>query len=290
VPSKKPKALKKSKLRLRRKKSDPVEIVVDRTLGLVFKNEEELFLHFKKHIDFLENEFNEKKPEDDVVESEVESIEDELDLTLDQPSEIWHDEKTFSEIPIFHFIRPLEEIDAYHVVVTFVSSEDEPTFIFLHFVTRDLDLVDFYRRGELVYDEAFEEVEFAMIDGDSLSEGDSLAMGLFISMLKVRSESDISSDKFRSLGEECRESCIEEADEIWRDQDPSGHPIVTFIKEFSDHNEVKDLSYVAVTLEDVGSGVHTLLFSFPTNDSQLLDRYRHGENLQADEVSQESSH
>jgi hypothetical protein len=36
--------------------------------------------------------------------------------------------------------------------------------------------------------------------------------------------------------------------------------------------------------------VHSLLFSFPTSDTYLLDRYRQGENLQAEEVVQESSH
>lgn len=32
------------------------------------------------------------------------------------------------------------------------------------------------------------------------------------------------------------------------------------------------------------------MFSFPTNDESLVDRYRHGENLHAEEVVQESSH
>ncbi|NQZ19758.1 MAG: peptidase, partial [Bdellovibrionales bacterium] len=39
-----------------------------------------------------------------------------------------------------------------------------------------------------------------------------------------------------------------------------------------------------------GTNSHALLFSFPTSDETLVDRYRHGENLQADEVIQESSH
>ena len=48
--------------------------------------------------------------------------------------------------------------------------------------------------------------------------------------------------------------------------------------------------YISVTLEDSGTNSHALLFSFPTNDESLVERYRHRENLQADEVIQESSH
>ena len=289
VPSRKPKAVKNKKLRLRRKKNQPEKIVIDRELGLIFDSEKELYDHFRTQIDQIEQEYESAHTKDDFDDKDIDNLEMHLDKTLDEPAEIWHDDKTFKEFPIFHFIRPVEELNAFHVAVSYVSSEDEPTFIFFHFLTRDLKLVEKFRRGDLVYDLAFEEVGFGTIEGDSLSEGDPLAMGLFIAMLKVRSESDISFEKFHELGHQLREDTIEGADEIWRSADLSGHNMVTFIKEYPDH-EVKNLSYIAVTLEDPSSQVHTLLFSFPTNDESLVDRYRQGENLQADEVVQESSH
>jgi hypothetical protein len=132
-------------------------------------------------------------------------------------------------------------------------------------------------------------VEFATIEGDGLSEGDPIAMGLFLSMLKIRSEKDVAHDKFRALGEELRNDTIQSPDEIWKRQDYYGNMIVSFIKDFPDH-EVKGLYYIAVAQEEEAGGVHSLLFSFPTNDEGLVDRYRQGENLQSDEVSQESSH
>ncbi len=292
VRSKKPKALKKKGLGLRAK-SKHVEIVIDRKANLVFKNEKDLFEFFQPQIDFLEKEFD-KFAAGESMEAEINahpdfSIEDELELSLEEPQEIWHDPKTFTEFPIFHFLRPIEELDAFHVTITYVSSEDEPTFIFLHFFTKDLELVARYRRGELVYDRAFEEVGFGALDGDSLSEGDPLAMGLFISMLKVRGDKDIPHEDFPSMGEQFREETIESADEIWKHTDLAGNEIVTFIKEFPDVG-IPELNYIAVTQEDPGTKVHSLLFSFPTNDPSLLDRYRQGENLQAEEVVQESSH
>ena len=107
-------------------------------------------------------------------------------------------------------------------------------------------------------------------------------------MLTVRSERDVEEAKFRE-SEEMRETTIEEADEIWRTNDLSGNILVSFIKDFSDE-VAGELWYIVVTIEDTPSSSHALLFSFPTRDRNLVDRYRHGENLQAEEVTQEASH
>lgn len=286
IPVKKSRKMKAKGVKIKRPHP---EIVIDKEAGLVFNSEAELYEHFQPQVEALEKEYHDHVKDDDISDAEVEALADILDLTLDEPAEIWYDDKTFSQFPIFHFIRPVEELNGFHVVVAYVSSEDEPTFIFLHFVTRDLEMVARFRRGDLIYDRAFEEVGFGAIEGDSLSEGDPMSVGLFISMLKVRAESDIAFDKFKALGEECREETIERADEIWRNHDMDGNVLVTFIKEFPDHL-IKDLNYIAIAQEDSGSQMHSLLFSFPTNDEHLVDRYRHGENLQAEEVSQESSH
>jgi len=289
VPAKKSKASKEKKIKIRRQKTNPSLIVIDKEAGLVFKTEKELFAYFQTQIDQLEAEYEKYHQPDDIEESTAGDLEQHLDLTLEQPDEIWHDAKTFKEFPIFHFIRSIEELSAYHVAITYVSTEDEPTFIFLHFLTKDLKMIEKYRRGDLIYDRSFDEVEFGSIEGDSLSDGDPLSIGLFIAMLKVRSESDIPYEKFKEIGTEYREDTIQAADEIWKSQDMHGGVIVTFIKEFPDY-DTKSLFYIAVTLEDPSSQVHTLLFSFPTNDESLVDRYRQGENLQAEEVVQESSH
>lgn len=286
VPNRKARA---KKVRVKRPKTASPEIVIDREAGLVFKSEKQLFEYFAPQVTSLEEELAEKQAAYPPEKIEIPNLEAELEMTLDEPAEIWYDSKTFKEFPIFHFIRPLEEPEAFHVSCTYVSSDDEPTFIFLHFVTRNLDLISQYRRGDLVYDRAFEEVEFGMLDGDALSEGDPLAMGLFLAMLKLRSTTDLKYEKFREIGTALREETIESADEIWRSNDMKGNVLVTFIKEYPDH-ELGELDYIAITQEDIATQTHSLLFSFPTTDETLVDRYRHGENLQAEDVSQESSH
>jgi hypothetical protein len=281
--------VKRGALRLRKKRPLAHKIVIDAALGWVFESEKELFSFFAPQIEKLEKEFQKHKAKITTPEVSAENIEAELEITLDQPSEIWHDSTTFSEFPVFIFVRPIDRLLAFQVAVTYVSSEDEPTFIFLHFLTPSLEFLEHYRRGDLVYDRTVDEVSFACLEGDSLSEGDPLGLGLFLSMLKLRTANDIRHDQFIPLGQELREATIENADEIWRSSSVQNNQLVTFIRHFPDH-EMGNLYYLAVTQEDPGSSVHTLLFSFPTNDEQLVDRYRHGENLQADEVVQESSH
>jgi hypothetical protein len=158
----------------------------------------------------------------------------------------------------------------------------------LHFPSNDLELVGRFRRGHLLYDRVIKEVEQGAVEGDALSEGDDLAVGLYRAMLTLRGPSDVDEADFKDH-ESLREPTIEEPDEIWRSVDLAGNILVTFIKEFPDEN-TPEMHYVVVTIEDTPSSSHALLFSFPTTDTGLLDRYRHGENLQAEEVVQEASH
>jgi len=286
----------KTKSRAKTKKpaspSEKEYIIVDEAAGLIFESEKDLFGYFQDAINKLESEYQSLRSAEDFTDEEQINREHYLEVTLDEPDEVWMDEKTMEEFAIYHFIKNITEgSDSFtYVAVAYVSSEDEyPTFVFIHFPTKDTRVAQNYQRGELVYDKTFEQVSEGVIEGDALGEGDPLAMGLYLAMLKVRGEKDIPQDKFKDFAS-LREETIESADEIWRKNDLDGNVLVSFIKEFPDHEDVKDLTYIAVTQEDEDSNVHSLLFSFPTTDRTLVDRYRQGENLQADEVSQESAH
>jgi hypothetical protein len=266
------------------------KIIIDEKEGLVFKNQGELIQYFSDTIDALEDLFDKNwKSDKNQISSPSVNHQELLDLTLDEPDEIWHDSTTTKKYPIFHFIRYIDELHCFNIASAYVNTEDDPTFIFMHFLCKDPELLNTFRIGDLIYDRAHEEIGFGCIEGDALSDGDPLALGLFISMLKVRSEQDIAYENFKDLGQIYRQETIENPDEIWRSKDSRGQTLVNFIKEFPE-SEIKDLSYICVTLEDESSSMHTLLFSFPTNDENLIERYQHDENMQAEEVTQESSH
>ena len=264
------------------------QIVIDEAHGLVFQSEDELYDHFLPQIQSLEKEYFSMRSNDDIQEKDFAEYEGLLNQVLDDPDEIWEDATSIHGFKVRtyvgHFTSGDESI--YYVALAYATG-DVPSFVFLHYPSHDLDLVDRFRRGNLIYDRVIKEVSKGAVEGDALSEGDDLAVGLYRAMLSLRGDKDVPEADFKSF-EKNRETAIEEAEEIWRSVDLSGNVLVTFIRDFPD--DKPDLHYVVVTIEDTASSSHALLFSFPTTDLNLVDRYRHGENLQAEEVVQEASH
>lgn len=267
-------------------------IIIDEKQGLIFENDKTLFGYFAVPIKEYENKYQENyKAAEDFTSVEQQEHEILLEETLDDPDEIWIDEETFEDLSVHTYIKTFEtkQQTFYYLAVVYVNTEENyPTFVFMHFPTKDMNMLEVFRKEEIIFHKKLEAIQFAAIDGDSLLEGDYLAIGLLESMLKIRSEKDIATDKFQEFAE-CRDSTINSPDEIWRKVDTTGHVLVAFIKEFNELG-VEDLHYIVMTEEDTEAQVNSLLFSFPTNDTSLVDRYRQGENLEAEEVATESSH
>jgi hypothetical protein len=265
-------------------------IVIDENRGLVFQSEDELYDHFLPQIQAFEKEYFTSRGDEDIKEGDFARYEDLLNHVLDDPDEVWEDATTIHGFNVRTYVGHFtsEKESVYYVALAYVTG-DTPSFVYLHFPSRDLSLVDRFRRGTLLYDRVMKEVRLGAVEGDALSEGDDLAVGLYKAMLTLRSDKDIAEEEFKDF-EEVREATIEDADEIWRSVDLSGNVLVTFIKDFSEEEGGEGLHYIVVTIEDTASSSHALLFSFPTEDINLVDRYRHGENLQAEEVVQEASH
>ena len=273
-----------------KQKTNKKPIVIDPKQGLSFSNEEELYQHFSNEISLLEKEYSSLRSSDDIPEEEQEKFEKQLEQTLEDPDEVWVDDLTFESQEITIYIKEFfvsDDSSIFHVAVTY-TAEDIPSFVYLHFPTRHLELVEKYQRGHITFDRILEEAPLGAIEGDALLEGDELALGLYESMLKVRSDDDIPEAEFRNYVH-LREVAIEEADEIWRNNDPFGNVLVNFVKDFPDEAS-GGVQYVVVTIEDAISNSHALLFSFPSKDKNLVTRYKQGESLHAEDVSQESSH
>lgn len=261
------------------------EIIVDKEKGLVFSSESQLYSHFQKEIMKLEDEFFKYySPTTDIKENEFFEYEDLLVETLTEPDEVYKSD-IVTNYPAYHYLKAFESEatgeDIYYVAIVYLLN-DEATFVFFHFPTNSETLYNAFRQSEKTFDK-----ETAYNEGDALADGDPLAEGLYSAMIKIRSDKDIPESDFAKY-RQYRDECIEEPDEIWRDPDLQGNVLVSFIKEFTEGSE--DLFYVSVAVEDKTSDSHLLLFSFPTNDRSLVDRYRHGENLQAEEIVQGEGH
>ncbi len=267
-------------------------IVIDETQGLIFENEKTLFGYFNPTIELLEARYQKYyRSSLDFNQDEIQARMDRLEITLDDPDEIWLSQSVSREYSIHTFVRHFLEAeeDTFFVCSAYLSVEERvPTFIFIQFCTKDVDLLEQFRTDEIIFHRKLEAIQFAAIEGDSLMEGDFLAIGLLESMLKLRSEKDIPNEDFQQFSIH-REDTINNPDEIWKQITSDGHVLVTFIKDISDQTKT-DTHYVVVCEEDESNQIHSLLFSFPTNDLALLERYQQGENLEAEDVSTESSH
>lgn len=261
--------------------AESIKLIIDPERSWSFDNEDDLFEFFKKDIDFIETKFKHH------LSKAIKTKKNTLEYTLDDPAEVWERTDLFlDERPVYTFIRDFDD----HVEVAFCHCfEKEPVFIYSHFSlagTPDLEDLEF---EYLVRDKEMKEVFKGALEGDSLHEGDDLAIGLYKAMLTIRSEDDFPETSFSDFLD-IREATIEEADEIWRSMDSYGNNLVYFIKDFEDEETDEVFHYIAATIEDPISDSNVLLFSFPTKDKNLLDRYRVGENLQTEEISQEGSH
>jgi hypothetical protein len=256
-------------------------LVIDKAKNLIFKTEEEVFQHFQDQLTVLEHEYENLRTKEDYPEDYVENFEDVLGEVFEHPDEVWRDEERFEGIPIYTYLKKFPDEALTYVVLAYLD-ESIPTFIFMHFPTKDDKLLEAYRRTECVF-----HVDRMAGSGDALSEGDELALGLFKAMITVRSETDIPESEFPSYLQ-YRDETVETADEIWRNTDLSGNILVSFIKHFDLDDQ--EFDYITVTMEDNFSETHYVLFSFPSKDKNLVDRYRHGETLHTEQVVQEDSH
>lgn len=281
--AKKAEALKKSKA----SRKSQSKIVIDENREWVFESEKEVIHFFSKLIDLLQDDYSENAPEKDFDLSQFPHPEAHLEETLKDPTEVWEDRKTDSQVPVHIFIREWTAQDTdlskyYYVVMTYLN-EGRPTFIFTHFPTREESFVDRYRRGHQVFSKE-ESVEIV----DALSSQDEFAVRLHDAMLRLRNRRDIPSEEFQDY-DECRMPTLDEPDEVWRSEQLGGRPICYFIKEFSGGDEGA-IYYVVVTAEESASKSNYVLFSFPTKDRKLVERVRQGERMKVEEFVREESH
>jgi hypothetical protein len=265
------------------------QIIIDEGRGLIFDNENDVVKHFKVEIETLEKEYHELRSESDIDLDEIENIEEHLTELLQEPDEVWISTEVLKDATLGTFIGYFEaeeqDINFYYVTLTYFV-DNIPRFVFLHFATTDLNLIKKYQRGKKIYDRNNPTIQSDEEAVDALTEGDELAVGLYQAMLKLRNKTDIPESEFASYTKH-REETIEDPDEIWRKIDSEGRVLVSFVKSIEDGGDVK---YIVVTTEDEASESQYLLFSFPTKDANLVDRYKQGESVDTVSFTREESH
>lgn len=282
---------KKKKSKKPKESQAKTQIIIDQSRGLIFDNENDVVEHFKNEIETLEKEYHEWRPETDIGLDDIQNLDEHLTDLLQEPDEVWLSTDALPGISLGTFIGYFEaeaedeDINFYYITLTYFV-DNTPRFVFLHFATTDLNLVKKYQRGEKIYDRNNQAIQSDEETVDALTEGDELAVGLYRAMLKLRTQNDIPESEFSNYIKH-REETIEDPDEIWRKIDSEGRVLVSFVKSIEDGGDIK---YIVVTTEDEASESQYLLFSFPTKDPNLVDRYKQGESLDATSYTREESH
>src|SRR5690606_7335998 len=108
-------------------------------------------------------------PEPDFVK-----YEGNLSTLLEDPDEVWEDTETIDGVTLTNYLREFDtgnqDDPLFHVAIVYLT-KDMPSFVYLHFPTRDIDLVRRYQRGELIYDQLIKNAPMGAIEGDALLEG-----------------------------------------------------------------------------------------------------------------------
>ena len=130
-------------------------IVIDEKQGLIFENDKTLFGYFSGPIKEFETKFQ-KLYDEKIDFSLQEQIEMELLLeeTLDDPDEIWIDDTTFDDLIVHTLVKSFETKQQFfhYVAVVYINTEDNfPTFVFIHFPTKDLKMLEAFRENEIIF-------------------------------------------------------------------------------------------------------------------------------------------
>ena len=214
----------------------------------------------------------------DVSADDFEQYEKYASICVENPTEVWVDDGDSGEKYYYFFSEFSDEGGEFTYIVMTFCLEEEPTFVLMAFPTRDVNLVQVYRRGKR---EELDQVEFEMrtpveqgLNPDILSSGaDERGIVIKEEMLRNRRKSDIKQNEFKEHSYLLDET-IENPDEAWEVDSDGDDMLLTLITQHDN-----SLHYVVICALDSGDEAHMtwrVLYHFPTDDPALVQRYRRG--------------
>ena len=250
-------------------------VYVEESANRYFCSEKCIRSYYDPMAEYYRKQMLEVRDPHDVSEGDFAEYESYAPLCLSNPDEIWADTTEFGETIYFYLANFTNEGGKFTYIVACFCLEDEPTYILLSFPTRDKKLAEEFRRGEKLEikeeDEETTEPEVSPV----LAEDFLARQGNAIEeeMLRHRDPTDVPQSEFEEHIH-LVDQTIENPDEVWELQDEGDNPILTLI---SQHEE--NLHYVVICTFDNSEGQESwrVIYSFPTRDPALVQRYRRGQ-------------
>lgn len=291
-------------------------LFVEEEVGRFFCTEGCIVAHFTPEIERLERDYGKHVAVTDLTPEERERYAHLRWLTLEQPSEVWVEKTKAGDhryTLVAEFRPDSAEANAGNQgasgaadgarvpkkiwgVAVCLMLRQEPSFLYLAFVTSDKNLVDVFRRGAPLQiirnedapahaggpdeeDSADESSAGSAQEGtdrlaDSWTEADSVRAQI----IKNRKESDIPYEDF-AFYQNCLEETLQEPTELWSFLPKAAKRVYHFIRRY-EHDT--PYWYVVIARDTTDETQIEIVDAFPTRDETLVEACRHGkkENMQ----------
>ncbi len=259
-------------------KKDEEILYVEEEVGRVFCEEKCIVNFFAPDIERIEKSYFKRLAEDDLNAQQKDALNHLKWRTLKEPHEVWC-EKTLTGDHRYTMIseyvhkgRPV-----WYVCIC-LCLKGEPSFLYIAFPTRNVAMVNLYRKGEIVQwkqnprgaGDRAENTE--LIDG--LAESWGAEDGYRAELSSKRKEDDIPPEDFKQY-QGCMEETLEGPDEVWSVEAEKELKIYHFIRHYPDLDHGIWFLIVAKETEEDDEQIE-IIEAFPTRDFGLVSLYRRG--------------
>lgn len=272
-------------------------LFVEKEVGRCFCTEECIHEYFLPTVDFMKEDLAKLRSSNDFTEEDSEKLQHYQFLTLEDPDEVWMDERESGErhFTFISYFRHGE--DQFKYVVVCLTLTGDPSYVFLSFPSRDEDLIDNYRKGtdlkiqeDLTADPIVAQMEQAGAQMEQIADVHFISDGatgfesaledsasLLEYLKQARHPEDIAVEDHSKFNVFI-DHVLDEPDEIWMHEDAQKNRICTFSSRFFDES-VGGFEMVVITrLNPSNVNAIDVVLAFPTIDANLSQKFKRGMN------------
>jgi hypothetical protein len=276
-------------------------LFVEEEVGRYFCTEACIVAHMTPEIEKLEREYGKHVSANDLNSEERERYAHLRWMTLEQPDEVWM-EKTAKGDHRYTLIAEFKpEKKQVWAVAICLMLRNEPSFLYLAFVTSDRYLADAFRKGDKMKvirknslaeeagkEQRAEEAEEIVQEQDRLAEPWTEADSLRASIIKSRKSTDIPAENF-AFYQNCLEETLQEPTELWSYLPKAAKRVYHFVRKY-EHDS--PYWYVVIAKDTTDETQIEIVDAFPTQDEKVVQLCRHGrkEALNGKETEESATH
>ncbi|MCB9092250.1 MAG: hypothetical protein H6621_00845 [Halobacteriovoraceae bacterium] len=261
--------------------------IIDDQRPVPFCSEQCIVDFYQKEIKHFEKQ--EKKMRESLLidENEIDLNDDEVsklvEACLIDPAEVWSDKDQLGSQ--YYYLFRQDNENRMTIVITKYFG-DKPSFVFHHCLTKNQELIQYYRVGKNLsdsdYDPKEEDIkkEELVLPRTVIEQIEQMRSEFVAEMVSMRSERDINVEKF-ALYEKFLEPTLSDPDEVFEHRDTENRCINVSIKAFSQNAESFFYFVICLKVDSKDTGIKddevlVPIISFPSGDHKTYEHYQRG--------------